>query len=242
MTRKQILLLTFFLPTISFGQDTTTTKNRRFFIGVNFSPDYCYRNIAKNDNSISSDQWAHIKNILDSIYIPNFGYTTGLNFYYQIKKRLSIETGIQYSRKGYKTIALPTIYDFNYDPVIATNYFYFTYLDFPFRANFTFSKSKFQIIASAGAVLNYLLQVSGKTVPENRIAIFEIQTYGNQFAYNNINISPTVSLGLKYNINNRLNLRAEPTFRYGLRNTDSKSFVFTRLWTAGLNISFNYGL
>ena len=47
---------------------------------------------------------------------------------------------------------------------------------------------------------------------------------------------------LKYNINDRINLRAEPTFRYGLLNTDSKTYEYTHLWTAGLNISFNYGL
>ena len=86
MTMKQLLLLTFFLPTILLGQDTTGTKDRKFFIGVNFSPDYCYRNITKNDNSISSDQWTNIKNLEDSIYKPTFGYTTGLNFYYRIKK------------------------------------------------------------------------------------------------------------------------------------------------------------
>ncbi len=200
MTIKQLLLLTFLLPTILHGQDTPGTKDRKFFIGVNFSPDYCYRNITKNDNSISSDQWTNIKNLEDSIYKPTFGYTTGLNFYYQIKKRLSIETGIQYSRKGYQTIPFPTVYDFNYDPAIATNYIYFTYLDFTLRANFTFLKNKFQIIASAGAVFNYLLQVSSKTVPENTTAIFQTKTHISNYAYNKINISPTISLGLKYNL------------------------------------------
>lgn len=238
---KQLLLLTFFLPTILLGQETTATKDRKFFIGVNFSPDYCYRNITKNDNSISSEQWTNIKNTEDSIYKPTFGYTAGLNIYYQIKKRFSIETGINYSRKGYQTIPFPTVYNFNYDPAIATNYFYFTYLDFPLRVNFNFLKSKFQIIASAGAVFNYLLQVSIKTIPETPTAIFQTQTHISNYAYNKINISPTVSLGIKYNIKNRLNLRVEPTFRYGLLNTDSKSYAYTHLWTSGLNISLNYG-
>ncbi len=163
------------------------------------------------------------------------------NFYYQIKKRISIETGIQYSRKGYQTIPFPTVYDFNYDPAIATNYIYFTYLDFPLQANYTFLKSKLQIIASVGAVFNYLLKVSNKTIPEASTALFQTQTHISNYPYNKINISPTVGLGIKYNINDRINLRAEPTFRYGLLNTDSKSYAFTHLWTTGLNISFSYG-
>lgn len=238
---KQLLLLTFFIPTILFGQDTTKIKERKFFIGVNFSPDYCYRTITQNDNSISSEEWTYIKNFEDSVYKPTFGYTTGFNFYYQLKKRFSIETGIQYSRKGYQTIPFPTIYDINYDPARATNYVYFSYLDVPLRANFTFLKSKIQIIASAGVVFNFLLQAHGKIVPETPTTMFQTQTHTSNYAYNKLNLSPAVSLGVKYDINNRLNVRAEPTFRYGLLNTDSKSYAFTRLWSAGLNITLNYG-
>lgn len=232
----------FLLPTILYGQDSTLAKGRRFFISESFSPDYCYRYITKNDKSITSDQWTKIKNIEDSIYTPSFGYSAGLNFYYQINRLISIETGIQYSRRGYQTIPLPTIYNFDYDPAIATSYIYFTYLDFPLRVNYTFLKSKFQIIASTGVVFNYLQQVSYKTVPENPTSIFPIQIRVSQYPYNKINYSPIVSLGLKYNISNRINLRAEPIFRYGLLNTDSKSYAFTHLWTAGLNLSLNFGL
>lgn len=238
---KRLLLFTFFLPTILQGQDTTVTQDRKFFIGVNFSPDYCYRYITKNDNSISNEQWTYIKNNQDSIFKPSYGYTTGLNFYYQIKKRISIELGLQYSRKGYQTIPISTIYDFNYMPEIATSYIYYTYFDFPFHANYTFLKSKIQIIASAGAVFNYLVQASSKTVPEVSTAKFQTATFISKYPYNKVNISSTISLGLKYTIDKRINLRAEPTFRYGLLNPDTKSYAFTHLWTAGLNISMNYG-
>lgn len=239
---KWLLFITFFLPTVLHGQDTTTTKNRKFFIGVNFSPDYCYRYITKNDNSIANDQWTRIKNLEDSIYKPTFGYTTGLNLVYRIKQRLSVETGIQYSRKGYKTIPILTVYDFNLNPEKATNYIYFHYLDIPLKANLSFLKSKLQIVTSFGTVLNYLLQVSSRTVPETPTASFQTQTHISKYSYNKINLSPTVSAGLKYNINDKINLRAEPTFSYGLLNTDSKSYAFTHLWTTGLNLSFNYGL
>ncbi len=235
---KRLLLLTFLIPTILYGQDSTSTKYRKFFIGVNFSPDYCYRNITKNDNSISSDEWAYEKNYSDSIYKPTFGYTTGLNFYYQVRKWYSIESGIQYSRKGYQTIPLPTGYHFE----ITTIYYYFTYLDVPLQANFTFLKSKIQIIVSTGAIFSYLLHVGIKYVPQTQTADFQTQTHISKYSYNKINISPSVSVGLKYNVNNRINLCAQPTFRYGILNPDSKSAEFMHLWSLGFNISFNYGL
>jgi hypothetical protein len=239
---KLLLLLTFIGPSILYGQDSTSTKERKKFIGINFSPDYSYRYITKNDNNISTEQWTNIKNIEDSIYKPTLGYTTGLNFYYQINKLISIETGIQYSRKGYKTIPMQTVYSFNYPPAIATNYIYYSYFDFPLRANFTFLKSKLQILASVGAVLNYLHQVSSKSVPETSTLTFQKQTHISEYPYNKINISPSISLGIKYNVNDRINLRVEPTFRYGLINTDDNSYKYTHLWNAGLNISLNYGL
>jgi len=239
---KHLLILILFLPIILKGQDTSSIKQKRIFLNVNLSPDYCYRYITKNDNSITNEKWEEVKNLLDSLYKPIFGYSTGLNVYYQIGKRFSLETGFQFSRKGYKTIPILTIYDFKYDAEIATNYTYFTYFDFPLRANFSFGKNKLQFITSAGVLFNYLYQVRDKTIPETSTEKFQAQAHVSKYPYTKTNISPTISLGLKYNINKRMNLRVEPTFRYSLFNIDSKSFAYTKLWTAGFNISFSYGL
>ena len=243
MTTFRTLFLTLLLPVISYGQDSSSTKSRKFFIGVNFSPDYCYRSLTKNDASISRDQWSFIKNLEDSIYKPTFGYTTGINFYYQITKRLFVETGIQYSQKGYMTIPILTVFNIehNFEEAIATNYIYFTYLDIPLRGCYTFLNGKIQIVTSAGATFSFLLKVKGKSVPELPTEAIQTKYFSSDYEFSKMNISPTISAGIKYNVNSRINLRAEPTFRYGLINTDPKSYAFTHLWSAGLNISFNYG-
>jgi hypothetical protein len=120
MTMNRIFfLIVILLSNSAFGQDKVAGKNRRFFIGVNFSPDYCYRSLSKNIDSISNSKWNYAKNIEDSVEIPKLGYTAGINFGYQIKSWLSIETGLQYSDKGYKTIPVTTVYDFSHDPEIA---------------------------------------------------------------------------------------------------------------------------
>jgi len=241
MILKQLILFALFLPTFLYGQDLSPTKERKFFIGANFSPDLCYRHITINEAVISNNQWPYIKSIQDSIYIPTFGYTTGLNVYYQFKNWFSIETGIQFSRKGYQTIPILTKYNHNQDAEIATNYLYFDYLDLPLRVNFTSSKSKVQLIASVGTVFNFLLQARMKSVPEKPTDDFQTQTEVSKYPYNKFNVSPMASLGLKFNINDRINLRVEPTLRYGLLSTVKNSFAFTYLWTTGLNVSFNYG-
>lgn len=240
---KQLFLLSIFFPIILYGKDTTSINGKRFFIGINFSPNYCYRYLTKNDNNLTDDKWTTIKNLEDSIYIPKFGYTTGINFGFQINRKFSVETGIQYSNNGYKTIPFSTLYHFNEPTAIATNIINYKYMDIPFIANFSFfSDKRVQIIIGVGSTLNYLLQVSGKTIPETPTATFQTKTNVIKYPYNKINISTTISAGFKYKINDRINLRAAPIFRYGLLNIDNKSYSSIHLWNAGLNISFNIGL
>ena len=99
---KQIL---FFLLTLSFylvhGQETKRQKGQnKIFIGFSFSPDYNYRTLKQNGGSPSAGLVIKSRN---DIEIAKFGYTTGLNVCINLSNTLWLETGIQYSNKGYKT-------------------------------------------------------------------------------------------------------------------------------------------
>ena len=142
-------LLTFFILTLTaftcFGQDMTRTtpaaNSKRVQIGINFSPDFCFRTLKNNDGSSSSDQVIDQRNEGETV---KSGYTAGLNVCFSIKKFLGLETGIQYSNKGYQTQkqdlffaqaepGLPTQSKLIYD---------FHCIDISVKANFTFGKKK----------------------------------------------------------------------------------------------------
>src|SRR5688572_783304 len=97
-----ILLATLFASS-TFSQEVPvaiTTKPGKFQIGINFSPDYCER-ILKNDEESSSAKF-----FLD--YMKKFdsgklGYSTGINLSYNVSSMFVVETGLQYSNKGYAT-------------------------------------------------------------------------------------------------------------------------------------------
>lgn len=239
---KQLLIILILLPLTIFSQSTDPIGNSRFFIGATFSPNYAYRNLTQIDKTITDDQWNDAKSVEDSIYIPKFGYTTGVAFGYQINKKLSIETGFQYSNKGYRTISIETVYDFSKPPEKARNILNFHYLGIPLKANLTFFDKKFQLLVGLGATLDILVKTTAKTIPDNPTSEFPIKTTDIDYAYNKTNLSPTASIGLKYNITDRMSLRAEPTFRYSLLNIDDKSYAATHFWSAGLNIGFYIGL
>jgi hypothetical protein len=242
MRRILILIFTLF-SIISFGQDTIV--QHKLFIGLNFSPDYCYRSLTKNDQSISESSWNRAKNLEDSIEKPKFGFTTGINFYYFINERFSIESGIFYSLRGYKTIPLPILIitssgniDFSEKASLISNY---SYLDFPLKVNYTFFKNRVRMIVGLGATLNVLLKARfSSDPPEILESAFALTDGHGKYTGNKINISPTVSIGLQYELNEKMNLRIVPTFRYGLLGLDDKSYKTIHLWNAGINVGYCY--
>lgn len=235
---KQIFILVIFILSLSvFSQDIV--KDRGFFIGLNFSPDYCYRYWGKGINDLPDDQWEDLKNFIDSMQIPKLGYTIGANFCFQINNHINMESGINYSNKGYKTIPVLTIYDWNKPPIKATNIISYYYLDFPLRASYTFFDKRIQIIASGGMVLNLFLNSTTKIIPEGNTPSFKPTNFLviNGYSPNRINISPTVSVGIKYKINDRMNFRIEPVFSYGLLLFE-EIYNTIHLWNAGVNIGY----
>lgn len=238
------LLLVFLIacPLVTFSQSTETMVNKNFFVGLTFSPDFCYRTIVQNDKTMTDEQWNTAKNIEDSVDTPKFGYTTGLAFGYQIGKRISLESGLYYSNKGYRTISIATLYDINQPPANARHIFSFSYLDIPLKANVILLDQKFQFVIGIGAALNILLKASEKAIPDNPTTEFPIETTEIDYEYNKINLSPMASLGLLYHLSNRLSVRVEPTLRYSLINIDDDSYKSTHFWSTGLNVGIYVSL
>ncbi len=239
---KYLFIILILFPLTIFSQSKYKNVDKPFFIGLNFSPDYSYRHLTQLDKTLTDEQWNTSKNLEDSLYISKYGYTTGVAFGYQINKKLSIETGLIYSNKGYKTISINTIYDYYKSPEKAQNILSFYYLSIPVKASLTFFDSKFQLIAGLGTTVDFLLKTTVETIPDNPTTEFPVHTTELDYAYNKTNLTPMVSIGLKYNITDRMSLRAEPTFRYSVLNIDDKSYRATYFWSAGLNVGVYIGL
>jgi hypothetical protein len=76
------------------------------------------------------------------------------------------------------------------------------------------------------------MQADGKTETEKQTSLY---------GYNRLNISPLVSAGIDWQLNHRNSIRIEPTFRYGvLKIIDAPLTGY--LWSAGLNLSYYFGL
>lgn len=247
-----IAAILFSLP--SPGQDTLTLKGttefKRLSIGVNISPDYCYRTLKNNNGSATSDLIIDLREESEG---PKLGYTAGINAGYNFSKKWGVEMGIQYSNKGYafKNSALTfgemidPRYGFIYTsngaaaPTYAKFVYHHHYLDVPVRVLYRFGKKRLHFVTSVGVTTNILLNATMTSVVKYGNDDAKRQTYDQPYDFNTFNISPTISVGVDYKINNKINLRAEPTFRYGLlKITDTP--VTATLWSGGLNFSCYY--
>ena len=215
-----------------FGQenqiDSSIADFKKVQIGLNFSPDFCFRTLKNDDSSISP----FITNSRNTRERGKLSFTTGLNVIFNFKKNIGIETGIQYSNKGYQT----KLTDFTYTKAkLIYNYYY---LDIPLKVNFAFGKKKIRLITSAGLTTNVFIKSTSeyddvRSDKNRKSTLYDYKRW--------INLSSLVSFGIDWKLNSKNNLRVEPTFRYSIFKI-VEAPVGEYLWNAGINISYFFGL
>jgi hypothetical protein len=112
-------------------------------------------------------------------------------------------------------------------------------IDIPIKVNFAVGKKKVRFFSSLGLTTNIFIKENQKSFMYYSDHTDKITSPAN-YDYNDSNISPTASVGIDYKINNNMNLRIEPTFRYGVLKIIN-SPVTGYLYNGGLNISYYYG-
>ena len=246
------LLITLLITNL-FAQEqqvaSSDTEFKKIQIGVNFSPDYCFRTLQNNNSSITNDFIIDSRNEMEK---AKLGYTTGLNVIYNLKKNIGIELGIQFSNKGYQTneegLTFGDLIDprrgFVYTTLLPTkvrfiyNYYYF---DIPLKINYIFGKKKVRLITSSGIATNIFIKGTSSSFIEYSDGTSDKYSQQSSDVNSTINLSPFVSFGIDYQLNERNTLRIEPTFRYGVLKINNYP-ISGYLWNVGLNISYFFGL
>jgi opacity protein-like surface antigen len=208
----------------------------RIQIGVNFSPDYCYRTLSGNNNGMR-----------DEIEEARFGYTGGLVINFNLNKVFGIESGIQYSDKGFRTKKR----DLHIDLIDGSyewwqrDVYHFYYIEVPLKARFVIGEQKVRFLLVAGLSPGFLVRATTTT----QYSYGRTRTLPNDAEnYNRLNLFSTVGIGIDYKITPKSNIRIAPTYRYGLLNTsksrEESGFISEseNLWSVGVNLSYLIGI
>lgn len=236
------VFLVFCLSSINnFGQ---SYENKRFKIGFSTSFDYCFRNISyAGENSIQEITF----NAAQENETWRLGFSSGINASYRVSKLISIESGLLYSRKGYRykdeLIYGPQDPRFGF-VTNSTEQFYlimkyaFNYFDIPLKCNFNVGLGQHNLIFGAGLVNSFLINswkngmlvgsVNGKT-SQSRVPV-GIPVYRYSFA-------PLVNSGIDFQISQKSSLRIDLNAQYQLKRLYN-DFLNYNLWSAGLNFTY----
>jgi Outer membrane protein beta-barrel domain len=233
------LLILIFTITLFAVQAQDKNRTQKILIGFNLSPDYSFRTLKNNDGGSSGGIIIKSRN---DIEIAKLGYTTGINAIFNFSKQIALETGIQYSNKGYKTKNQDLVY-FPPNPNLPSkaemNYSY-NYIGIPIKAKFTFANSDLHFITSVGFMTNFLLNVKQTSTYQYSDGKTEKKTQSVS-GFNKVDISPMISVGIDYKVNGKIHLIVEPTFRYGILKTRDAP-IAEKLWNGGVNLGFYYAL
>lgn len=227
LTSLLLALLTF--SAIAQAQNS----NSKWQIGLNISPDICYRQIFAtegNENNFTTT----IINLRNSSEKPKLSYSGGLSVVYQYNPKLSFQAGLNYANVGYKSEIAGFIGPVEEDFPLSAKYIYnFLYLEVPTKVNFIFGENRLQYTVGAGLSSAYLMETKNTVV--SYYADSTIRKHiQNQVPYKPFNLFATLNVGLLYQLSNKWQLKFEPTFRYGLLRT-SDTPVSGRLYNFGLS-------
>ena len=241
LMRRLFILLATAASFAAQGQENKPAKHlKKIQVGINFSPDYDFRTLKNNDGSSSSGLVIKSRNDAEAV---KFGYTAGFNICISFSQLAGLETGIQYSNKGYKTKKQALFY-IPPDPGLPVNsksIYSYQYIGIPLKVKFGFGNGKLRFLSSVGLMANFLLNVKHTSIYEYADNRTEKKKQSTTAGYKKVDISPVISAGIDYKISSRIHLTAEPTFRYGiLKTTDTP--VTEKLWSAGLNFGAYYSL
>ena len=242
MMRTTFLIILFFIfHSLSAQDKISKTDQPLFFFGLHFSPDYSYRHLINTDGQSVTQTVIRAR---DRIEKARIGFTTGVSFGWNILSRIQIESGLFYSAKGYKTnkellVYFPPVSPG--DPTAVKHVYRKKFLDIPFRVVYLWSGKRLQMASSGGMVFNLFLNQVLLTYSYYESGEVKKTINRLQDDIRKINLSVQLGMGLRYQLNDRLTLMAEPVLRYGLLNS-ADTPVAEKLWTAGLNTGLYFSI
>jgi len=229
------------IPLTVFSQVNDSTPSRKFSFGITFSPDYCYRTL-KSDTSV---KW--LTDSRDSLEIPKFGFTAGLNLALKINNRISLETGLLFSDKGEKTkeFALfgitPSGQPDPDQPTKCSSVFHYSYIDIPVKVHYYLLTQRAKLFLSAGISPNVFLSQSVTSTFEYSDGHTTKTTSAGNAGFTGINLTVIAGLGFGYDLTNKFYLKIEPEYRRSITSiVDAPMKVY--LYSIGINTGLYYKL
>lgn len=241
ISKLSLCFLALICSSFSFGQRNANLYAshdfNKFQVSLNASPDYCYHFLEYNYGDEPTLQFIEERNSLEK---PKLGFTSGVGISFNLNKKLGFELGFQFARKGYqdkfKDVLISSNSENSLDQIKLIRHF--NYFEIPLKINFMIGQNKLKFYSSLGLSASFLQSAKIDWIIRSTK---EKYTTFDATDFQKFNLSPLISLGIDYKLNQRLNVRIAPFFSFGILKIH-ESRMNTFLYNAGLNFGFYYGL
>jgi hypothetical protein len=219
--RKLIVLIIICSWIKGFGQNTDSLSSK-WRIGVNYSYDIC--------NVEGLKQYLAPVMNTDN----NNGFTLGLNIDYKLSKYFTIESGIQFSTRGYLSdwyLSKNFVPGYaGYYNKIVRNVYTYNYIEVPLLLKLTLGKGHLKFIGGIGLIPEVLLSFDFQLREQYNNNNTQEVEFNGDYPYR-LNVCVFGSAGLQYEFNNGTGIRIEPNYSLQAL-TDNGNY---RLYKYGIN-------
>ena len=205
---------------------TDTTKWKKHQIGFTYSPDYNFRFLQADANTT----W--IKNIADSMEVPKFGYSMGINYALKLGEKTTLNTGVIFSDNGEKTKNNVELQTVNY-----TNHYYF--VSVPLRIDYTVYSKKVAIYTALGITNNFFINHRTVMHEDGKKEAIEFNNQKDLMVYN---IGGIAGFGMNAKLSDNWFFKVEVLYKQSLtpiNNDPVKKWLYAVGPNFGLYYSFN---
>lgn len=209
-------------------------------VGINFSPNFCYRTIHSNSKDPFMESWI---NSLNDYEVNGSGFNTGIQISYKIRNAIAVESGLSYAHYSYQNRPFPvaTMKYPDFRSTTAQYFYHFTYFEIPLRIEYTGKAPKNSFTFSAGIINQFGLdQYTFERIESHNKLVEDNKFYGNKI--NSYNVATTISFGYLFRKSKKISYHIEPTFRHQLLNYNEGSDLKKHLISLGIQIGAYYKL
>ena len=228
-----IIMLMLFWKNSGWAQGSNSSK---FRLGISYSPYSCYRQLNYEDGN----HW--LNDILNNTEISKYGFSAGLAVQYQVTRKIRIESGIQYSDLGYKTIKIPlrwTITNQAY-PVNSYTVFHYQFVGIPLIVDYCIPVNKITYFFSGGFSGTVFLNKRTTLISEYEDGHHSTTSSSKDIGYAKFNLAAVIGFGASYDLSKKLMFQLQPIFIQSLNSIVVDNNAKVNLFAIGVNFGLLY--
>lgn len=229
------LLLFFILITISqaaFSQEPEKVK--KLHIGINGSPELCYRTLKRIGIFVSNNDEASFRNGSE---LPGPGYTLGVNLRYDLGKIFFIGTGLNYTERGYKKMGSPLL--ISSSAVVRRSIIRYTFVEAPVNIGVRLGNKKTKLFFLTGFNTHFSIsaaeyfQGAGRKSNPNGLFLHIV---------NPTTFSLFGQFGLEQNFQKNFRITIGPSLQHQISPIEENRVVHDYLWNMGFGFTVSKGI